>query len=290
MQITRVKFRWLWHVTDTSQTKWHLFFDGSGSQICILDILDMSERLREMRLPKGIEYGIPIGSMYAIYGNIYHQYTPNVSIYTIHGSYGIDKFLLLRLGNLVRKLGCNVLALLACTTNACGNVLCVDHLWCLCQCVPYVHIDMTHTHRDNYMHKIIYIYIYILPHHIWYVYIYIYISVCVTVATIDIASSCCINARMFAVTHSGLSQFFLCRCVHVQVHSGSVCKILHTEPTYMLELNAKHLKDPSIFGGPTNLIWGTQTSFAERSFKKGHWKAPMSAVKGHKIWYYAMIN
>ena len=32
---------------------------------------------------------IPIGSMYTIYGNIYHQYTPNVSIYTIHGSYGI---------------------------------------------------------------------------------------------------------------------------------------------------------------------------------------------------------
>ena len=30
----------------------------------------------------------PIRSMYAIYGNIYHQYTPNVSIYTIHGSYG----------------------------------------------------------------------------------------------------------------------------------------------------------------------------------------------------------
>jgi hypothetical protein len=28
--------------------------------------------------------------MYAIYGNIYHQYTPNVSIYTIHGSYGIS--------------------------------------------------------------------------------------------------------------------------------------------------------------------------------------------------------
>ena len=30
-----------------------------------------------------------IGSMYAIYGNIYHQNTPNVSIYTIHGSYGL---------------------------------------------------------------------------------------------------------------------------------------------------------------------------------------------------------
>ena len=37
---------------------------------------------------------IPIGSIYiyAIYGNIYHQYTPNVSIYTIHGSYGIGCF------------------------------------------------------------------------------------------------------------------------------------------------------------------------------------------------------
>ena len=33
-------------------------------------------------------YIYPIGSMYAIYGNIYHLYTPNVSIYTIHGSYG----------------------------------------------------------------------------------------------------------------------------------------------------------------------------------------------------------
>ena len=25
----------------------------------------------------------------AIYGNIYHQYTPNVRMYTIHGSYGL---------------------------------------------------------------------------------------------------------------------------------------------------------------------------------------------------------
>ena len=30
----------------------------------------------------------PIGSMHAIYGNIDHQYTPNVSMYTIHGSHG----------------------------------------------------------------------------------------------------------------------------------------------------------------------------------------------------------
>jgi len=29
--------------------------------------------------------------MYAIYGNIYHQYTPNVSIYTsTNGSYGVE--------------------------------------------------------------------------------------------------------------------------------------------------------------------------------------------------------
>ena len=43
---------------------------------------------------KGHVYVYPIGSMYAIYGNIYHQYTPNVSIYiyTIHGSYGYYKY------------------------------------------------------------------------------------------------------------------------------------------------------------------------------------------------------
>ena len=35
---------------------------------------------------------IPIGSMYGIHANIYHQYTPNVSIYTIHGSYGFGYF------------------------------------------------------------------------------------------------------------------------------------------------------------------------------------------------------
>ena len=37
---------------------------------------------------------LPKGSMYAAatYGNIYHQYTPNVSIYTIHGSYGLYQY------------------------------------------------------------------------------------------------------------------------------------------------------------------------------------------------------
>ena len=39
-------------------------------------------------LDRNLQISFPIGSMYAIYGNIYHQYTPNVSIYTIHGSYG----------------------------------------------------------------------------------------------------------------------------------------------------------------------------------------------------------
>ena len=38
--------------------------------------------------------------MYGIYGNIHHQYTPNVSIYGIHGSYGIWKRL--KHGGLVR--------------------------------------------------------------------------------------------------------------------------------------------------------------------------------------------
>jgi hypothetical protein len=36
---------------------------------------------------------LPIGSMYAIYANIYDQYTPNVSIYAIHGSYGLCRLM-----------------------------------------------------------------------------------------------------------------------------------------------------------------------------------------------------
>ena len=35
--------------------------------------------------------------MYAIYGNMYHQYTPNVSIYTIHGSYGLYIYIYLKI-------------------------------------------------------------------------------------------------------------------------------------------------------------------------------------------------
>ena len=35
-------------------------------------------------LDANLDGDIPIGSMYATYGNIYHQYTPNVSIYIYH--------------------------------------------------------------------------------------------------------------------------------------------------------------------------------------------------------------
>jgi hypothetical protein len=35
-------------------------------------------------MKKYIKVVYPIGSMYAIYDNIYHQYTPNVSIYIYH--------------------------------------------------------------------------------------------------------------------------------------------------------------------------------------------------------------
>ena len=54
-----------------------------------LDVVGIQCKLhahhRDINYYKGAN---PIGSMYAIYGNIYLQYTPNVSIYTIHGSYG----------------------------------------------------------------------------------------------------------------------------------------------------------------------------------------------------------
>ena len=56
--------------------------------------MGISQRINPLKIPSisPIFYlhSYPIGSMYAIYGNIYHQYTPNVSIYTIHGSYGYD--------------------------------------------------------------------------------------------------------------------------------------------------------------------------------------------------------
>ena len=51
------------------------------------------------------EPSVPIGSMYGIYGNIYHQYTPNVRIYTIHGSYGVG-IMNISLAILLRQRNC----------------------------------------------------------------------------------------------------------------------------------------------------------------------------------------
>ena len=51
------------------------------------EILTKMAETRRHRKNAGVS--LPIGSMYAIYGNIYHQYTMYVSIYTIHGSYGL---------------------------------------------------------------------------------------------------------------------------------------------------------------------------------------------------------
>ena len=59
---------------------------SSSYQIGILHEIFITQRF--FWVPQFMEPPKPIGSMYAIYGNIYHQYTPNVSIYTIHGSYG----------------------------------------------------------------------------------------------------------------------------------------------------------------------------------------------------------
>ena len=53
-------FNWFFHLQH-----WHIL--GHGKLLASISIF-----------PK------PIGSMYAIYGNIYHQYTPNFSTYSIH--------------------------------------------------------------------------------------------------------------------------------------------------------------------------------------------------------------
>jgi len=46
-----------------------------------------------IRLSSPVLFEVPARAvmvlLYVVTGNIYHQYTPNVSIYTIHGSYGI---------------------------------------------------------------------------------------------------------------------------------------------------------------------------------------------------------
>ena len=47
------------------------------SQVLVSDVFILT---RGSPKTEGVLF--PIGSMYAIYGSIYHQYTPNVSIYT----------------------------------------------------------------------------------------------------------------------------------------------------------------------------------------------------------------
>ena len=83
---------------ETTNGFWHVVLVGWFQFLAFRIELDNPSRYRKsigywhMIHPSMYEYKYiyiyPIGSMYAIYGNIYHQYTPNVSIYTIHGSYG----------------------------------------------------------------------------------------------------------------------------------------------------------------------------------------------------------
>ena len=75
-----------------SRSQIHRVFQAhdGNAQHCTANYMNSSTVPR-----KNPEHTNPIGSMYAIYGNIYHQYTPNVSIYTIHGSYGYPDPLLI---------------------------------------------------------------------------------------------------------------------------------------------------------------------------------------------------
>ena len=77
-QVIRTKYSWsiAWEFHKTSKNSTHLPDD-------------QGDKSRTPWCHGNYMENLPIGSMYAIYGNIYHQYTPNVSIYTIHGSYGL---------------------------------------------------------------------------------------------------------------------------------------------------------------------------------------------------------
>ena len=66
----------------------------------------------------------PIGSMYAIYGNIYHQYTPNVSIYTST----MDP---MGIGNILETYSGNILE-----THHQGSQVPFFSSWCSALCIP----------------------------------------------------------------------------------------------------------------------------------------------------------
>ena len=71
---------WVSHLGWYQRAPWHHSLGNKASRIAARDatLYWISPEKKKKN----------IGSMYGIYGNIYHQYTPNASIYTIHGSYG----------------------------------------------------------------------------------------------------------------------------------------------------------------------------------------------------------
>ena len=159
--------------------------------------------------------------MYAIYGNIYHQYTPNVSIYTIHGSYGywnwkfprhpckirswcnlamlpLSGRACVQCGDLSASGGQHCLTILNWTYLAMNQYLLIPFLvgwtsiltqlfWCELQgynvlTLPYVNIMiLTWCIWYVYVHICIYIYYYVWTYDILYVY-YIFNVICVTVS------------------------------------------------------------------------------------------------------------
>ena len=68
---------------------WRYTFAGSAPTVLFWVIMS----LYVISFPRVFLHDVLIGSMYAIYDDIYHQYTPNISIYTIHGSYRVCDFI-----------------------------------------------------------------------------------------------------------------------------------------------------------------------------------------------------
>ena len=84
----RLRSQCLLHVLFLMSKSWqfhHLLVDVRSSYHCIATILDTEYTLQK------IEDNYPIGSMYGIYANIGGILMVNVTIYSIHGSYGYGK-------------------------------------------------------------------------------------------------------------------------------------------------------------------------------------------------------
>ena len=114
---------------------------------------------------------LPIGSMYAIYDDIYHQYTPHVSIYTIHGSYGLYKW----------HYSCK-------KTIMCGKRLCIPHgpspktLRSFFVFPFFFRLRISRQPQIYQINEVIYVY----------VYLYICVSVCVYISCIYIYIYTCV--------------------------------------------------------------------------------------------------